>query len=62
MALVAEVWLGGAGRGGRLDRGQPRLGAYQRLGMVVISSPLIYPSFADVDKLREIIRDMRTGN
>ena len=62
MALVAEVWLGGAGGGGRLGRGQPRLGAYQRSVITVISSPLIFPSLSDVDKLREIIREMRTGN
>ena len=62
MASDAEVWLGGEGWRGRLDRGQPRPGAHQRSEITVNSLPLIFPSLPDVDKLREIIRDMRNGN
>ena len=62
VASDAEVGLGGESRGGRLDRGQPGPGARQRSGVTGFCLPLIFISLPDVDKLREIIRDMRTGN
>ena len=62
VASNAEVGLGGESRGGRVDRGQPGPGAHQRSGSDNFHLPLIFISLPDVDKLREIIRDMRTGN